>query len=801
MNKTKSTKRAFTLAEMMIVLLVLSLVTAAFLPIMTKRTNGSSDKIWAWANPATDAYFVHTAPMQGVAIGIDNFNGDKTRLLLNTAAIGDTHILFKQASNRAGILAVDDQDNIILGNTPNYQNIATHTGMISIGTPNAAATVISDGSVSIGNAAGTRGDNNTAIGSSATTIGPSSGIIENGLAIGATATVTSSGGIAMGLAAVTSGGFGIAIGGDSLASDTNSIAIGSLSGTVRTTASGANSTAIGSGSEASLANSIAIGSPSGTAHTTASGANSTAIGSGAIASIDNAIAIGQTATARTGTNNIAIGRNAESSGINSAGTDGGSIAIGSNVNANNTIARGRNSIAIGCTSTQVFTESSLAIFGLANLGSFNVAIGSSAAASGQDPVNGILGYSTAVGTSAKALSYKSSAFGYNAQANNGTSNTAIGDTAIASGRDPATGGTLGNSTAIGSGSTASAYRGTAIGSGSTARGSYGSTAIGNGASSFDYGSIAMGNGASSGQVGSSNPGSIAIGSITTDSGCTTATSAPTRYAIAIGNSAISKENCTIAIGQGALASGNVSTAIGPQANAISAYDLALGYNTQASGGSNIAIGNGARTYGATDSIAIGQNAIVYNFNSIAIGKGAYTNFPSNMVIGDAYTVGGQKISLVVSGFISSQDGLVHTSDRRLKNVGEEFNSGLDKIRELKTYNYTFKNDKKKTPRVGVMAQDLQKIFPDSIIKQPDGFLMVRDEDMFYAMVNSIKQLDTMIQGIVKDVKELALKVQQIDDKILALIKVDQANAKKIQQLEAKNKSLEARLARLEKLAK
>ena len=55
-----------------------------------------------------------------------------------------------------------------------------------------------------------------------------------------------------------------------------------------------------------------------------------------------------------------------------------------------------------------------------------------------------------------------------------------------------------------------------------------------------------------------------------------------------------------------------------------------------------------------------------------------------------------------------------SSDRRLKNVGEVFTGGLNKIKQLKVYNYTFKEDENKTPRVGVIAQDLQKVFPDAV---------------------------------------------------------------------------------------
>ena len=101
------------------------------------------------------------------------------------------------------------------------------------------------------------------------------------------------------------------------------------------------------------------------------------------------------------------------------------------------------------------------------------------------------------------------------------------------------------------------------------------------------------------------------------------------------------------------------------------------------------------------------------------------------------------------------------SDRRLKYVGKEFTSGLDKIRQLKVFNYTFKKDEKKTPHVGVIAQDLQKVFPDAVKKGTDGFLQIRFEDMFYAVINAIKELDSRVTALEKENAELKKMLKQV----------------------------------------
>ncbi len=118
---------------------------------------------------------------------------------------------------------------------------------------------------------------------------------------------------------------------------------------------------------------------------------------------------------------------------------------------------------------------------------------------------------------------------------------------------------------------------------------------------------------------------------------------------------------------------------------------------------------------------------------------------------------------------STEQGWYNTySDRRLKYVGKENTDGLAKLRQLKIFNYTFKKDEKKTPRVGVMAQDLQKVFPNAVKKGADGFLTIRMEDMFYAVINAIKELDARVTALEKENKMLKEQNKALDARLKAL---------------------------------
>ena len=103
-----------------------------------------------------------------------------------------------------------------------------------------------------------------------------------------------------------------------------------------------------------------------------------------------------------------------------------------------------------------------------------------------------------------------------------------------------------------------------------------------------------------------------------------------------------------------------------------------------------------------------------------------------------------------------------TSDRRLKNIGTRNESGLDKLSQLKVYNYTFKNDKNKLPHVGVMAQDLQKVFPNSVFTGEDGYLRIRWDEMFFATINAVKELDKKVIALLNRTFKVESQIAKLE---------------------------------------
>lgn len=101
------------------------------------------------------------------------------------------------------------------------------------------------------------------------------------------------------------------------------------------------------------------------------------------------------------------------------------------------------------------------------------------------------------------------------------------------------------------------------------------------------------------------------------------------------------------------------------------------------------------------------------------------------------------------------------SDKRLKNIYGPNKAGLNEINKVNVINFSYKEDEtanKKMKHVGVIAQEIRDIFPNAVIEDSQGYLQIRSEDIFFAMLNSIKELNT------KNL-ELTQKINYLEEKI------------------------------------
>lgn len=127
------------------------------------------------------------------------------------------------------------------------------------------------------------------------------------------------------------------------------------------------------------------------------------------------------------------------------------------------------------------------------------------------------------------------------------------------------------------------------------------------------------------------------------------------------------------------------------------------------------------------------------------------------------------------------------SDIRLKDLTGIFTDGLDSLKKIKVYNFTYKADENKDPHVGVIAQDLKQVFPTAVSKDDNGYYQIRWDEMLYAAINAIKEINSKVVSLAERVTK--------DSARIAALKKDNSNlekqvdnlAKELAVLESKSK--------------
>ena len=99
------------------------------------------------------------------------------------------------------------------------------------------------------------------------------------------------------------------------------------------------------------------------------------------------------------------------------------------------------------------------------------------------------------------------------------------------------------------------------------------------------------------------------------------------------------------------------------------------------------------------------------------------------------------------------------SDERLKDIKGRFNSGLKAVLQLQPIRYQYKLDnvlglKSGVEQIGFGAQALQKIIPEAVSKNANGYLMVNNDPILWTMLNAIKEQQ-------KEIIELKGQIQKL----------------------------------------
>ncbi len=112
-------------------------------------------------------------------------------------------------------------------------------------------------------------------------------------------------------------------------------------------------------------------------------------------------------------------------------------------------------------------------------------------------------------------------------------------------------------------------------------------------------------------------------------------------------------------------------------------------------------------------------------------------------------------------FQINASGAFSTSDIRLKENIELLQNTLLKLDQLGGYNYNYKADKEKKKQIGVIAQELERVFPELIILNDQGYKMVNYQGLIPVLMQAIKEQQLLINSLNNKVANQESKLSEL----------------------------------------
>ena len=182
----------------------------------------------------------------------------------------------------------------------------------------------------------------------------------------------------------------------------------------------------------------------------------------------------------------------------------------------------------------------------------------------------------------------------------------------------------------------------------------------------------------------------------------------------------------------------------PSNNSAGTYSVAMGYSTAASGDYSTAMGvwTEASDYAST---VIGR----YNLLGSTITNSAdeFSTENTAFVIGNGGTPANRSDALTVlfDGTTTIAGDLSINSDARLKANIISLGSTLAKVLQIDGKSYTMKKDENKKQKIGVLAQDIEKVFPE-LVSESNGVKSVNYQGLVPVLINALKEQDEIIKS-------------------------------------------------------
>lgn len=126
-----------------------------------------------------------------------------------------------------------------------------------------------------------------------------------------------------------------------------------------------------------------------------------------------------------------------------------------------------------------------------------------------------------------------------------------------------------------------------------------------------------------------------------------------------------------------------------------------------------------------------------------------TGSPSQLNVKFGANAGGVSAGVYMTSTATSWTA---ASDERLKDITGTISDAVQSVQFLRPVRYTLKADQNKTQRVGLIAQDVQKVLPEVVDVDDKGYLGVRYSEVVPLLVAAIQELSQEIETLKQRIK-------------------------------------------------
>lgn len=258
------------------------------------------------------------------------------------------------------------------------------------------------------------------------------------------------------------------------------------------------------------------------------------------------------------------------------------------------------------------------------------------------------------------------------------------------------------------------------------------------------------------------------------------------YSTAIGEYTLATGGHSTAMGSNATASGDYSTAMGWSTTASGVYSTAMGRDTTASGETATATGQFTSASGkfslssglysnasGTTSVALGNNTIADGYGTLATGyfntananpqADSFDQSNTAFVIGNGtFENRSNAFKVLFDGTTTIAGDLSINSDARLKANIVSLGATLSKLLKIDGKSYTMKKDESEKQKIGLLAQDIEKVFPE-LVSESNGVKSVNYQGLVPVLINALKEQEEKIKSQENKLLKLESLVQDLID--------------------------------------